>query len=215
MTWIVICAVLIFGVIAYRRHMRAPSASGRRKTYAWAWAFWGAIAGSFFGIAGFGTAVSGAGLGAVVGYLAATALIRVDPPDSGNNAAPPKRAVVEPGTFAITQDRTLREAIGIETLGGVFTPILEQGSQIPCSVSQAFSTAEDGQAQITIRLFRGNSDLVRSAHHLGAFQIGGIPPLPRGEPKVLVEFRVDMSGIHISVSDNHEMPSVSIAWVAA
>lgn len=78
MSWLVICAVLILGVVAYRRHISAPSASARRKTYAWAWAFWGALIGSFFGIAGFGAAIAGTSIGAILGYLAASTWMKVD-----------------------------------------------------------------------------------------------------------------------------------------
>ena len=87
MTWLIILSVLCLGVIAYRRNVRAPSAAARRKTHAWAWAFWGGIIGSFFGIAGLGGAIAGTGVGALIGYLAATAMMKVDRNDSAQTAA--------------------------------------------------------------------------------------------------------------------------------
>lgn len=81
MTLIVAAVTLIFGVIAYRTHVREPTPSSRRRTYAWAWAFWGGLAGSFFGVAGFGTAMVGSPLGALLGYFIVSALMKVDQSD--------------------------------------------------------------------------------------------------------------------------------------
>ena len=123
--------------------------------------------------------------------------------------------VVEPETEALFQSGTLREAVGIETLGGVFTPLLTKGCNIPCSLSQNFSTAEDGQRQIGIHLFRGNANLAKQAHPLGTFQITGIAPMPRGEPSIRVEFRADSDGITIKATDNHGKSQLSLVRVAS
>src|SRR5262249_51410245 len=74
------------------------------------------------------------------------------------------------------------EPIGLETLGGVFTPILKAGCSLPCEVTNTFSTAEDNQSEIKISLFRGSGARVSQNHSLGSFAILGIPPLPRGKP---------------------------------
>lgn len=122
--------------------------------------------------------------------------------------------LVEPGAAAISPDGSLRESIGIETLGGVFTPLLAKGCKVPCSLSKNFSTAEDGQGQILLHLFRGDAVLARSTHSLGTFQITGISSAPRGEPSIRVEFKADTSGITLGAADNNGRSRLSIARVA-
>ena len=122
--------------------------------------------------------------------------------------------VVEPRSEAIYPDGTLREPVGIETLGGVFTPLLAKGCKLPCAVSQTFSTAEDGQGQILIHLFRGEAALAKSAHSLGTFQISGIAPMPRGEPSILVEFGADQGGITLKATDRQGKSRLSLTRVA-
>ena len=122
--------------------------------------------------------------------------------------------LVEPGTAAVSPDGTLRESIGIETLGGVFTPLLAKGCKVPCSRSQNFSTAEHGQSQILLHLFRGDAALTKSTHPLGNFQIIGIASAPRGEPSIGVEFRADEDGITLKAVDNNGRSRLSIARVA-
>ncbi len=94
--------------------------------------------------------------------------------------------IVEERTPAIGSDGTVIEAVGLETLGGVFTPLLEVGCSVPCEVSEIFSTAVDNQDQVTISLYRGSASMVANATHLGEFRITGIPPMGRGEPQVEV-----------------------------
>jgi molecular chaperone DnaK len=101
---------------------------------------------------------------------------------------------VEPRTPAI-RDGRLVEAIGIETLGGVFTPLLESGCAIPCETTKTFSTAADGQTEISVPLFRGKAELAAENHSLGRFAVIGIPGRPRGEPKVAITIRAESSGI--------------------
>jgi len=104
-------------------------------------------------------------------------------------AAPMPRSeptIVEERTPAIGSDGAVIEAVGLETLGGVFTPLLEVGCPIPCEVSEIFSTASDNQDQVTISLYRGSTSMVEDATHLGEFRITGIPPMERGEPQVEV-----------------------------
>jgi len=101
--------------------------------------------------------------------------------------------LVEPGSPAISQG-ALIEAVGIGTIGGVFTVLLPKGCKIPCSISKTFGTAEDRQSQITIDLFRGNSASPSAAHPLGSFRITGLPLQPRGKVIVQVTFMADASG---------------------
>src|SRR5215217_5092356 len=90
--------------------------------------------------------------------------------------------VVEAATPIVGAGRTTTEALGIETLGGVFTPLIKSGTTVPCSVSEIFSTAADGQSQIMVTPFRGTNQMAASNHALGRFQIVGIPSGPRGTP---------------------------------
>lgn len=95
----------------------------------------------------------------------------------------------------------LMEAIGIETIGGTFTPLLRKGSTVPATWSQPFSTAEDNQSRIKLRLFRGNTRRTRSAVALGTFTISGIAPMPRGTPKIIVELTADGTGLWLRAHD--------------
>jgi molecular chaperone DnaK len=122
--------------------------------------------------------------------------------------------VVEPRSEAISPDGTLRESVGIETIGGVFTPLLEKGCKLPCTSSQIFSTAENSQRQILIHVFRGEAALAKFTHFLGTFQISGIAPMPRGEPSILVELGADQGGITLKVTDRHGKSRLSLTRVA-
>ena len=80
----------------------------------------------------------------------------------------------------------MQEAVGLETLGGILTPLLQVGCKLPCEIKETFSTAADKQDQITIRLFRGVGPTVADAHALGEYRVDGIPPMPRGQPHIEV-----------------------------
>ena len=108
--------------------------------------------------------------------------------------------VVEDSTPIVAAGRTT-EALGIETLGGVFTPLIKAGTTVPCSLSEVFSTAADGQSQIMVTPFRGTNQMAASNHVLGRFQIVGIPSAPRGTPQVEVKFAITERQILMSARD--------------
>jgi len=86
-------------------------------------------------------------------------------------------------------------SLGIETLGGVFTRIIDRNTTIPTKKSQVFSTAEDNQNAVTIRVFQGEREMASDNKMLGQFDLMGIPPAPRGMPQIEVTFDIDANGI--------------------
>jgi len=93
-------------------------------------------------------------------------------------------------------------SLGIETLGGVFTRIIDRNTTIPTKKSQVFSTAEDNQNAVTIRVFQGEREMAADNKILGQFDLMGIPPAPRGMPQIEVTFDIDANGIvNVSAKD--------------
>ena len=93
-------------------------------------------------------------------------------------------------------------SLGIETLGGVFTRLIDRNTTIPTRKSQVFSTAEDGQTAVTIRVFQGEREMAADNKLLGQFDLVGIPPAPRGMPQIEVTFDIDANGIvNVSAKD--------------
>lgn len=86
-------------------------------------------------------------------------------------------------------------SLGIETLGGVFTRLINRNTTIPTKKAQVFSTAADGQTQVNVRVFQGERELCRDNKLLGDFNLTGIPPAPKGVPQIQVEFDIDADGI--------------------
>jgi molecular chaperone DnaK len=107
-------------------------------------------------------------------------------------------------------------SLGIETLGGVFTKLIERNTTVPTKKSQVFSTAADNQTAVTIRVFQGEREMANDNKLLGQFDLVGIPPAPRGMPQVEVAFDIDANGIvHVSAKDLATQKEQSIKITAS
>ena len=93
-------------------------------------------------------------------------------------------------------------SLGIETLGGVFTRLIDRNTTIPTKKSQVFSTADDNQSAVTIAVYQGEREMAQDNKHLGQFNLEGIPPAPRGVPQIEVTFDIDANGlVNVSAAD--------------
>lgn len=97
-------------------------------------------------------------------------------------------------------------SLGIETLGGVFTRLINRNTTIPTKKAQVFSTAADNQTQVGIKVLQGEREMAADNNLLGQFDLVGIPPAPRGVPQIEVAFDIDANGIvNVSASDQGEL----------
>lgn len=166
----------------------------------------------------------------LLAMLRAQAAAENTPPPSGPLATPahlqapatlratPSTSIAVSGTNVFTQGGILREAIGIETLGSLgssFTAILPKGSKLPCVASKTFSTGEDGQDQITLHPCSGDTSLSKIIQSFGKFQISGIAQMPKGKPSILVEFKGELGGITLKVTDNLANSTLTIKNISS
>lgn len=150
----------------------------------------------------------------VLGGLAAALLVAAcagEPNDEGLPLLLGGEIELEVGSPAIGRNSMLVESIGIETLGGVFTPLLESGQPVPCETVQPFSTATNGQTEIFVSFYRGRSELVRDAHSLGRLGITGFGGERAGEPKVDVFVRARGDDLLVRAVDRATGEALDVA----
>ncbi|OHT07813.1 Chaperone protein DnaK [Tritrichomonas foetus] len=95
-------------------------------------------------------------------------------------------------------------SLGIETMGGVFAKLIPRNTVVPCKTSETFSTAVDGQTNVNIKVYQGEREMVKGNKLLGDFTLKGIPPMPRGIPKIKVTFEIDANSIvHVSAEETN------------